>query len=118
MAILRTASRFVARAGRQLWPALALLCPQASAQQPLEYQVKAAFLLNFAKFIEWPPSVFNAPDAPLVLCILGEDPFGPALDQVVAGEVVNGRKVAVERIKRAPAPQSCQVLFVSGAGKD
>jgi hypothetical protein len=118
MAILRTVSPVAARASRRLWAVLALLCLPASAQQPLEYQVKAAFLLNFTKFVEWPPSAFNAPDAPLVLCILGEDPFGAALDQVVAGEVVNGRKVAVERIKRAPAPQSCQVLFVSGAGKD
>jgi YfiR/HmsC-like len=104
--------------GPRLWPALALLCFQASAQQPLEYQVKAAFLLNFTKFIEWPPTAFSTPDAPLTLCILGADPFGSALDQIVAGEVVNGRKLSVERIKRAPGPQSCQVLYVGSPEKE
>jgi hypothetical protein len=118
MAILRIGSLVARRVGRDLWPVLALLCFPASAQQPIEYQVKAAFLLNFTKFIEWPPAAFSAPDAPLALCILGEDPFGSALDQIVAGEVVNGRKLSVERIKRAPAPKSCQVVFVGGPEKE
>jgi len=84
-------------------------CPAADVH--LEYQVKAVFLLNFTKFIEWPAADFEAPDSPVTICILGEDPFGTAIDQVVSGEVVNGRKVAVQRISRAPAPKSCQVLF-------
>jgi hypothetical protein len=83
------------------------------ADEPLEYQVKAAFLLNFTKFIEWPPAAFGAADSPIAICVLGDDPFGNALDQVVAGEVVNGRKVVVQRIKKALPPQSCQVLFFS-----
>jgi YfiR/HmsC-like len=84
-----------------------------AADEPLEYQVKAAFLLNFTKFIEWPPAAFGAADSPIAICVLGDDPFGNALDQVVAGEVVNGRKVVVQRIKKALPPQSCQVLFFS-----
>ena len=77
----------------------------------LEYEVKAVFLLNFTKFIEWPAAAFELPDSPITICVLGEDPFGATLDQVVNGEIVNGRKVAVQRIKRPPAPKSCQILF-------
>ncbi|HEY6389748.1 MAG TPA: YfiR family protein, partial [Bryobacteraceae bacterium] len=86
----------------------------AAADQPQEYQVKAAFLLNFTKFIDWPATAFGASDSPVAICILGDDPFGAALDQIVEGEVVDGRKISVQRIKRAPPPKSCQVLF---AGK-
>lgn len=118
MAILTIPSLPPRRIGPCLWPAVALLCLQASAQQPLEYQVKAAFLLNFTKFIEWPPTAFSKPDAPLALCILGEDPFGSALDHMVAGEVVDGRRLSVERIKQVPAPQSCQVLYVGSPEKE
>jgi hypothetical protein len=87
--------------------------PSKGADALLEYQVKAVFLLNFTKFIEWPTMVFESPNSPVAICILGEDPFGTTLDQVVSGEVVNGRKVVVERIKRTPEPKSCQVLFWS-----
>jgi hypothetical protein len=89
-----------------------------AADEATEYQVKAAFLLNFTKFIEWPAAAFAAPDSPIAICILGDDPFGGALDQMVAGEVVNRRKVAAQRIKRAPPPKSCQVLFAGGSEKD
>ena len=85
---------------------------------PLEYQVKAAFLLNFTKFIEWPASAFRQPDSPVSICILGADPFGGALDQMVSGELVNGRKVVTQRIRTAPPPQLCQALFVGGPQKD
>jgi len=78
------------------------------AQQPSEYDVRAAFLLNFIKFVEWPrPSQ----DAPFTICILGEDPFGTTLDQIVLGEAVNGRKIAVRRIEQLHP--SCRVLYIS-----
>jgi hypothetical protein len=98
--------------------AVGLPCFCEAADQPLEYQVKAAFLLNFTKFAEWPVTAFVAPDSPIAICILGDDPFGNALDQIVAGEVVDGRKVAVRRIKQAPLPKSCQVLFAGSSEKD
>jgi hypothetical protein len=85
---------------------------------PLEYQVKAAFLLNFTKFVEWPSTAFAAADSPIAICVLGNDPFGKALDQIVAEEVVGGRKVVVRRIKEAPTPHACQALFVNGTGKE
>jgi hypothetical protein len=89
-----------------------------AADEPSEYQVKGVFLLNFTKFVEWPAAAFEAPDSPIAICILGDDPFGAALDQILAGEVVNGRKVAVQRLRRAPTPKSCQVLFAGKSEKD
>jgi hypothetical protein len=98
---------------------LALARPvQAEEQQPLEYQVKAAFLLNFTKFAQWPPSAFADEHSPLALCILGEDPFGNTLSDMVKGEVVNGHELVVQRIRREPAPKSCQVLFVAKSEKE
>ncbi len=95
-----------------------LISPCAAAEPTLEYQVKAAFLLNFTRFVEWPPTAFGNSQSPLEICILGKDLFGRAVDDVVQGEVVNGRKILVRRISEPPAPQTCQVLFVDPALKD
>jgi len=86
-------------------------------QRPGEYQVKAAFLLNFTKFVEWPAGDASKPDAPISICILGEDPFGHTLDQIVEGETVNGRRVTVQRLKEEQ-PKACEVLFVSSSEKN
>ncbi len=83
----------------------------------MEYGVKAAFLLNFTKFIEWPPTAFAQPGAPFTICVLGEDPFGRMLDNIVAGETANGRRLVVERLRRPPV-SGCQVLFVARSEKD
>jgi len=93
-------------------------CACQAADEHTEYQVKAAFLLNFTKFIEWPASAFEASDSPIAICILGDDPFGSTLDRIVAGEVVDGRKVTAQRVKQAPLPKSCQVLFAGRFEKD
>jgi hypothetical protein len=97
---------------------LLLLALPATPQQPSEYQLKAAFLLNFTKFVEWPAAAFEESASAITICILGDDPFGATLNQLVEGEVVNGRKVGALRIRRPPAPKSCQVLFVGGSEKD
>jgi hypothetical protein len=89
-----------------------------AADESLEYQVKAVFLLNFTKFVEWTAGEFGAQNSPMEICILGDDPFGSTLDRIVEGEVVNGRKVAAQRIKQAPPPKSCQILFVAKSEKD
>jgi hypothetical protein len=103
-----------------LLAALGMVLPFAceGADQPLEYRVKAAFLLNFTKFIEWPVAAFAAQDSPIDICIMGEDPFGGALDEIVAGEVVNGRRVAIQRIKHVPLPKTCAVLFAGRPERD
>ena len=81
----------------------------AAADQPLhEYEVKSAFLLNFTKFVAWPPAA--ATESPFTICIFGDDPFGRLLDQMVSGETVGGRKLVIQRIGRNK-PASCQIVF-------
>jgi len=94
-----------------------LLGGQAAAQQASEYQVKAAFLLNFTKFVDWPPAAFADPNAPFTICVLGDDPFGTVLDQIVEGEKVNERRLAVRRI-HGKETAGCQELFVTSSEKD
>jgi hypothetical protein len=87
-------------------------CYAIASDEALEYQVRAAFLLNFTRFIEWPPSAFADGDSPMAICILGDDPFGNIIDQLVSGELVGGRKIVVRRIGNPPLPQTCQVLYI------
>ena len=93
---------------------VALLCatPLRGQPQSLVYSVKAGFLFNFLRFIEWPASAFTRPDQPFRLCIIGEDPFGPALDGT--GEVIAGRRVVVERLKHEESSTSCHLHFIAG----
>src|SRR5262249_34521981 len=78
-----------------------------------EYNLKAAFLYNFTKFVEWPADAFPDARSPFNLCILGEDPFGSSLDAIVANESWNGRPIAVRRLPRGADPKSCQLLFLA-----
>lgn len=93
----------------------AVLCAQTEGT---EYQVKAAFLMNFTKFVDWPASAFQNSESPLTICVLGEDPFGGALDQVVENETAGGRRLAVQRLHRMPPAKTCQVLFISRSERD
>jgi len=93
-----------------------LVTGAAADQPPLEYQVKAAYLLNFTKFVEWPPEDFANGDAPISICVLGDAPLTPVLRQMVEGELVGGRKVVLQKAPSEPA-KSCQVLFVSKSDK-
>ncbi len=77
-----------------------------------EYQVKAAFLYNFAKFTKWPSGTYADASAPLVVCVLGKDAFGKALDALV-GKRINGRPVAVSRLAGVEEARQCQVVFIS-----
>ncbi len=124
MAILRGRSdRLLGRRwlNRRLVEGLALALPCmacARAHQPSDYQVKAAFLLNFTKFVEWPVAAFENARSPITICLLGDDPFEGSLDDLVKGESVGGRKLAVRRIRRAPPPKTCQVLFADRRGEE
>jgi hypothetical protein len=82
-----------------------------------EYEVKAAFLLNFAKFVDWPAAAFQDGGSPIVIGVLGDDPFGRSLDNTVADKKVKGRSIAVKRSKSLSELQSCQILFVSSSEK-
>ena len=74
-----------------------------------------AFLLNFTKFVDWPPAA--ATESPFTICIFGDDPFGRLLDQMVSGETVGGRKLVIQRIGRNK-PASCQIVFAGRNEKD
>jgi len=89
-----------------------------AADAPLESQIQAVFLLNFTKFIEWPPGSLGPSYSSFNICILGNDPFGTALDQVVAGEVVYGRRIAVQKTDREPEAGSCQIVFTDSQDYD
>jgi|SRR5579871_4421086 len=99
-----------------LWCAIHMPLLAQAPGAPGGYQVKAAFLLNFTKFVEWPPAAFADSTAPLTICILGNDPFGAVLDQLVAGEAVNGHMLAVQRVGRNFGTKTCQVLY-AGEGE-
>jgi len=86
--------------------------PGPAGGAPREYQVKAAFLYNFAKFVEWPAVAFEKPQTPYSICVLGSDPFGEDLD-IAAAENVQGRKMMVRRIGDLKSLSGCHILFVS-----
>lgn len=81
-------------------------------------EVKAVFLLNFTKFVEWPLESFPAPQSPIVIAVLGADPFGAALDQAVAGETVNGRPLAIRRFPTLAELEPCHILFISASEEE
>jgi hypothetical protein len=77
-----------------------------------EYQVKAVFLFNFTQFVEWPRTAFTGPDAPFVIGVLGADPFGRHLDDVVQGERVDGHPIVVRRLDRIDDAAGVHILYV------
>lgn len=96
--------------------ALLLLCmaPQAasSLDRAEEYSVKAAFLLNFARYVEW--GAPHSADEELAICILGADPFGEAM-RLVEGKAIARRRLVVRRPRAGGVPRDCQVLFVASS---
>jgi len=85
----------------------------ASSPVSKEYQIKAAFLFNFAQFVEWPSTAFENADTPICIGILGADPFGSALDETVRGETVRKRKLIVLRSQRLEDLKNCHMIFIS-----
>ena len=83
------------------------------AQQLSEYQVKAAYLYNFGKFVEWPPGALAGTQ--VSICVLGQDPFGPALDAALAGERIQGKSVMPRRITKAQEATGCEILYISSS---
>ena len=83
-----------------------------------EYQVKALFLFNFTQFVEWPPEAFVTPDAPLVIGVLGEDPFGQYLDDLLKGEKAGGHPLAVKRFSSVEESVGAHILFINLRSKE
>ncbi len=78
-----------------------------------EYLIKAGFTYNFAKLMEWPSGAFAQPDSPIVIGVLGTDPFNGTLDQVLKGKQANGRAFEVKHLKWGADLRGCNILFVS-----
>ena len=99
---------------------LLLAIPTGRAQTPAPSlnQVKVAFLYNFAKFVDWPPEAFAGEKSPFVIGILGDNPFGSMLEQMVAGRNINDRPITVQKFQGNDAAiTNCQILFISGSEK-
>jgi len=80
-----------------------------------EYEVKAAFLYNFAKFVEWPAEAFPDGNAPILVCIVGRDPFGDILNQTLLGKTVNGKPVIIQRGGITQDLRFCHIVFISSS---
>jgi len=93
--------------------------PLRGAPSPAgEYPLKAVFLFNFVQFVEWPASAFADSKAPIILGIVGRDPFGAVLDNTIKGEKVNGRPLEIRRLKADEDLAACHVVFFSRSGKE
>ena len=101
-----------------LFVLLAITAPlSASAQNPRESQIKAVLLFNLSRFVDWPAAAFSETNSPFVIGIVGKDPFGSALDDAVAGEKLNGRKIIVERYSSPGAINPCHILFIANSAR-
>jgi hypothetical protein len=78
-----------------------------------EYQVKALFLMNFTKYVDWPASAFAGTNTPITIGVYGENHFGDDLQKVVAGRNINGRSIVIRQITSTNDLAGCQVLFIS-----
>jgi hypothetical protein len=82
-----------------------------------ESEIKAGFLYNFTKFVQWPPETFANPNSPFVLGVIGSNPFGDLLTDAAAGKTVDGRAVLVKQFRHEEDFSACQILFVSSSEK-
>ncbi|MGV3774651.1 MAG: YfiR family protein [Verrucomicrobiales bacterium] len=82
------------------------------APKAAEYEIKAAFILNFAKFTEWPSNKFESTNAPIIIGILGEDPFDGSLERVLKGKTISGRAIHLERYRTPAEARKAHVLFM------
>jgi hypothetical protein len=121
MAVLASLKRSASpRALAGLWVRLACVVlflaaasgVRAESAEAREYQLKAVFLYNFALFVDWPPGAFEGDQSPIVIGVLGSDPFGAYLDEVANNEKVNNRPLAIRRFHRVEDVSNCQILFV------
>lgn len=96
------------------WMLLAPAHAQATLTAPRESAVKAAFLMKFGTFVDWPPQAFSRPDEPLVIGVLGDDAVHADLEQLAQGRSVNGRPIVARRLREPPAPgERVHILFLA-----
>ena len=93
----------------------AIFISSTEGQTADEYKVKAAFLFNFAKFVEWPPTSFTSNDQPIEICVLGQNPFGTSLEDAVRGKLAANRTFVVREVSSAQQACTCHILFVGAS---
>lgn len=94
---------------------LTLVSTRAQDAQPSEYQLKAAFLFQFVKFVEWPPKAFESDSSPIVIGVLGQNPFGNDLEQTIRNKVINNHGFVIKEYRSASQATNCHVLFISAS---
>lgn len=106
---------------RHGWLLLCCLCVlsvEAAVPVEPEYKIKAAFLFQFSRFVEWPEEAFASTNAPLTICVLGANPFGSALQEITAGESVYTHPLIVQNHTDIEGLAACHIVFVSGDKED
>jgi hypothetical protein len=102
-----------------IWSVFALLAASTGARgeeaASVEYKIKAAYLLNFTKFVEWPTNRFATAGTPIRVGVLGKDPFGSDLERTMSGRVIEGRKFEIVRPETVAAAVDCHIVFVSSS---
>lgn len=94
---------------------LLIAATPGAAQSRLEYSVKANYLVRFAAFVDWPARAFANPVSPMVICVVGRDPFAGGLDAAVRGQTAHGRLLTVRR-PAATALTGCHIVYVGQGG--
>lgn len=92
-----------------------LLLAQAAFGQSPEYKLKAAYLCRLVDYIEWPPEAFSATNSPLIIGVLGRDPFGNVLDEIAQGQISGGHPLVVRRFASLREVADCEVLYISSS---
>ncbi|HEV8607607.1 MAG TPA: YfiR family protein [Tepidisphaeraceae bacterium] len=92
-----------------------LVPPRAWAEEAGEYQIKAAFIYNFVQFTDWPASAFSSQDEPILLAVVGPDPFHGGLERAVKDKLIGGRSVAVRHFANPDSVDKCHVIFIPAA---
>lgn len=100
-----------------LWIFVVPAGSKAQAKTAAEYELRAAFVYNFAKFVEWPPESFDNSNSPLQVCIAGDMAVVEAFQSVLGSKTVNKRELVVRRVTKSPAPRTCQILYDAGDAK-
>jgi len=94
-------------------PAMMLGAPAPAA--PTDTAVKAAFLPRFARYVTWPPAAMPRAGDPFVLCVIGSDPFGAALDDAARSQLIDGQRIVIRRLDSALGSDGCQIAFIQGS---
>jgi hypothetical protein len=101
-----------------LWLSITMIFSGLAQEQPSEYQIKAAFLFNFAKFVDWPPEAFPGTNSPIVIGVLGKNVFGNDLENTIRDKTVNNRRFQFVEVASAAQAVHCHILFISSSEKD